>query len=114
MTTEQQRIYRDAYSAGIEALESTVAFRACRTAANERKANAACEAAIKAANAASAAKVALEYGEAYERLEEAACFAELVWLTLTKKAGNRMNRTALRAWAEKVKRLQAESSEINE
>jgi len=114
MTTEQQRIYTEAYRAGIEALESTVAFRTHRTVANEQKAKEACEAAIKAANAASMAKAALEYGEAYERLEEAACFAEIVWLTLTKKAGKRMNRTALQAWADKVKRLQAEGFEINE
>ena len=68
MTTEQQRIYTEAYRAGIEALESTVAFRTHRTVANEQKAKEACEAAIKAANAASMAKAALEYGEAYERL----------------------------------------------
>ena len=116
MTPEQKKIYFAAYHAAIEALESTVAYREHRTAGAKRRADAASAAVGQAASAASKAKSELEYGEAYERLEEAACCAELVWRTLTQNICTRMNRHDYRKWADKIRAnlAAAESSQINE
>lgn len=116
MTPEQKKIYFTAYHAAIEALESTVAYREHRTASAKRRADAASAVAGQAASAASRAKSELEYGEAYERLEEAACCAELVWRTLTQNLCTRMNRHDFRQWADKIRNNLAEKecSQINE
>lgn len=108
MNPEQQKIYLDAFRAAVAALEATIAFRQQRTVANARKAEAATEAAIKAANAASEAKAELEYGEAYERLEEAACCADIVWIILSNLAGRRLTRTSLQKWADQIRNSLAE------
>ena len=115
MTPEQKEVYFNAYHAALEALESTVAYREHRTASTKRHADAASAAAGRAASAASKAKSELEYGEAYERLEEAACCAELVWRTLTQNICTRMNRHDYRKWAEKIRTFlaSADSSQIN-
>ena len=116
MTPEQKKIYFAAYHAAIEALESTVAYREHRTAGAKRRADAASAAAGQAAGAASKAKSELEYGAAYERLEEAACCAELVWRALTTKHCTRMNRHDFKQWADRIRSNLAadESSQINE
>ena len=105
MTPEQKKIYFAAYHAAIEALESTLAYRECRTASAKRRADAASAVAGQAASAASSAKSEVEYGEAYERLEEAACCAELVWMITTRRIHSRMNRKSMRAWANKIRAL---------
>ena len=108
MNPEQQKIYLDAYRAAVAALRATVAYRQHRTAANAQKAEAANTAVSAAATAASEAKADLEYGEAYERLEEAACCAEIVWIILTNQVSRRMTRTSLAKWADQIVRSLAD------
>ena len=103
MNNKQWEIYINAFKTAIAALDAAFEYRVNRTKANARASDIANHAVREAAKAASMAKAALEYGEAYERLEEAACCAELVWRALAMKQCNRMTRKDYKQWADKIR-----------